>query len=155
MTELYIPRKKFVFNYHSDIIDENNQVLYHFDSSFFKAHLSLLKNGKVLYTSNQKFSFRRTFDIYKNGEIVCTIKAKSFFNPYNYDIESHLGDFVVVGKPQIEKFNILDDNKLILSITKDTDKKYARIIVVEETRIAFLLMLMFTLIVAADYDSGA
>lgn len=155
MIKFYIPRKKFTFNHHSDIIDENNQVMYHFGTSFFRAHLSLLKNGKVLYTANQKFSFRRIFEICKNGEIVCTVKAKSFFNPYNYYFESDLGDFVIVGKPQIEKFNILDDGKLVLSITKDTEKQYSRIIEVDETHITFLLMLMFTLIVAAEYDSGS
>jgi uncharacterized protein YxjI len=155
MIELYIPHKKLTFNHHVDIIDENEQVLYHFGTSFFLGRLSLLKNGKVLYTANHKFNFLRirTYEIYKNGEIVGKIKAKQFFNPCNYTVESDLGDFLVVGKPMIEKFDILDDNKLVLSVTSHMKKKYARIIEVDETQTEFLLMLMFTLIVAADYDS--
>ena len=154
MIKLYIPRKKFTFNHHADIIDVNEQVLYHFDTSFFKGRLSLIKNGKILYTANLKFNFRRTFEITQNGKIVCTIKARSIFNPYDYYIESDLGDFLVVGKPRIEKFDIMDDHKLVLSVIKDTERKYAKIIEVDESHIAFLLMLMFTLIVAADYDPG-
>jgi uncharacterized protein YxjI len=147
----YLPRKKIRFNNHTEVVDESGNVFYNFSGNFFQTKIRLFKpDGTSLYWARLVWSFRRRYDIFRESEKITSIIAKSIFTNYRYDISSFMNNISYAGILWRDEFNIMKDNIVVLSIRKTNDKKYFRIVEVDETNEEYLLMLMFTLIVAVD-----
>jgi uncharacterized protein YxjI len=154
LIKFYLPRRKFRFNQNTDVLDDQGHLLYVLKSSVFLGRLTLYKNDKIIYTSESKISFRRRHDIKRHDETICSIKSKHLFFVIKYLIETNLGSFHYEGSPFAEKFQIIQNNQVVLSIDNDPNKVYRKIIEVDELKTEFLLMLMFTLMYAADIDAS-
>ncbi|MDF2700488.1 MAG: hypothetical protein K0Q49_2046 [Haloplasmataceae bacterium] len=151
MIKLFIPKKNIQYNNHRDVLDEKDNLVYRNRGNFFQTKIKLLnRDDTIIYEARMAWSLKRRYDIFKNGEKVSYIIAQSIFNSYNYNIVSFLENLGVVGSITRSEFRIFKDDQVVLSISKDVEKKYYRIIDIDELHTEFLLMLMFTLIVAAD-----
>jgi uncharacterized protein YxjI len=151
MKTLFIPKKKIKYNNHREVLDIKDNLIYRYRGNFFQTKIKLLnKEGTIIYKARMAWSLKRRYDIFKNGEKVSSIIAQSFFNKCKYNIVSFLGNLHVHGSIERSEFQIYKDDQLVLSISKDVEEKYYRIIEVVEYHTDYLLMLMFTLFVAVD-----
>jgi len=151
MIKYFLTRKKIRFNNHTEVIDESGNVFYNFSGNFFQTKIRLFKpDGTTLFWGRLIWSFKRRYDIFKGNEKITSIIAKSIFTKYRYDISSFMENITYEGILWRDEFNIMKDNIIVLSIRKPNDKKYFRVVEVDETNEEYLLMLMFTLIVAVD-----
>ncbi|MDO9629439.1 MAG: hypothetical protein Q7I99_06030 [Acholeplasmataceae bacterium] len=94
-------------------------------------------------------------DIFRGDLEISSVIAKSFFTPYRYHILSDQDNLRVEGSILRSQFSILEENKVVLSIHKDPDKKYFRLIDVDETHTNYLIMLMFSLISAVESNESS
>jgi uncharacterized protein YxjI len=154
MIEVYIPRRKFIFNQNQTIINQEGLVLYEHKSSLFQGKLSLFQDHRLIYTSDLVFSFKRRYDVKRHQERLCRVTQQWSFFSAKFLIESETNHYSIVGKVYWEDFQIFDGNQLVLSIRRDEHKIYHRIIQVDEAKIGFLLMLMFTVITMSQQASS-
>jgi len=154
LIQFYLPKQKLRFAQNTDVLDDQGHIRYVLKSSIFRGRITLYKNEAMIYTSDSILGFRRRHDIKRHGEIICSIKSKHLFFVIKYLIETNLGSFHYEGSLFGEKFKIMQSNRLVLCIDNDPNKVYRKIIEVDELKTEFLLMLMFTLMNAADIDAS-
>jgi len=151
MITLYIPKKKIKYNNHREVLDLNGNLIYRHRGNFFQTRIKLLNRDDIIvYEAKMAWRLKRRYDIFKNGERVSGIVAQTFFNQCKYNIASFIENLSVNGNIAQSEFQIFKDDQVVLSISKDVEKKYYRIIRVDEHHTDYLLILMFTLIVAVD-----
>jgi uncharacterized protein YxjI len=155
MIKLFLPKKKFTFNHHTEVVDENGTVLFLFTGSFFQDEIRLITpDGTVLYYAKYVWGFKSRYDIYKGNVLITSVIAKSLFNAYKFNILPFIDKLSYEGDLLKNDFNILKDDVVVVTIRESIDKKYHRVIEVDSLHHEYLLMLMFTLIVIVDLPDG-
>lgn len=148
---LYIPKKIINRKNWKEVIDANGNLLYQFRTNIFSSKFELLNHyDKLLFNAKQVTFFRKHYDIYKNDTVIASLVTKSYFKQYQYYIKSTKDNLFVEGSIMNSRFSIREENEVVLTISKDPQKKYNRIITVDESQMEYLIMVMLSLIVAVE-----
>jgi len=152
MIKLYIPKKRWIFNNHYDIVDQEGRFVYRHRSNFFNTKRYIVNsNNEIIFHSKTLFGLTEKHVITKNDEIITYVTAKSFFS--NEIITTHADySFIVSRRFQLTPmpFSIQNNQREVLSIKKSDRKDCSHLIIVEESQIDFLIILMFTIIVMIE-----
>lgn len=105
-----------------DIQDESSNPVYQVEGKIFsignKLRIYDLNGKELTYIEQEVFRFLPEYNVYREGNILATIKKElTFFKP-KFNIESSYGNFTVEGDVFQYNFNILKNDKPIAWISK-------------------------------------
>lgn len=151
MITLYMPKKRINRKNDKEVIHLNESLLYQFRTNIFSSKFELFnQNDKLLFTAKQVTLFRNHYDIYQNDTVISSLVTKSYFKQYQYYIKSNKDNLFVEGSIVNSQFSLREENEVVLTISKDPQKNYRRIITVDESQKDYLIMVMLSLIVAVE-----
>ena len=147
MIKLYISKRKWLFNNQYDLVDQEGQIVYRHRSNFFNTKRFLVnRNNEVVLHSKTVFGLRDKHAITLNNEIITYVSYKSVL--VNGILVSKEGYSVKLENRM--RFSILDNQEVVLNITKSDRKNFLHMVIVKEDQSDFLIMLMFTIMVMLD-----
>ncbi|MBU1142578.1 MAG: hypothetical protein KKH92_02925 [Firmicutes bacterium] len=146
-----MPKKRINRKNDKEVIHLNESLLYQFRTNIFSSKFELFnQNDKLLFTAKQVTLFRNHYDIYQNDTVISSLVTKSYFKQYQYYIKSNKDNLFVEGSIVNSQFSLREENEVVLTISKDPQKNYRRIITVDESQKDYLIMVMLSLIVAVE-----